>query len=88
MQVQLSLVSHFQFGYFDLVNSVDQVKHSSQGSGYKFDSAYIYSKHTQDQYCGHSFQSLALDLMISDYYHFIIGQMINFYYKLHTFSFY
>ena len=75
MQVQFSSGSHFQFGYFDLVNTVDQVKHGSQGSDYKFGSAYICSRHAQDQYYGFSF-SLASDCMISDYYHFIIGQII------------
>ena len=34
MQVQLSSVFHFQHGYFDLVNPVDQVKHVSQCSDY------------------------------------------------------
>ena len=53
----------------------------------KHNCAYIYSKHAQDQYYGFNFQSLALDLMINDYYHFIIGQMINFYYKSQAFLF-
>ena len=81
MQVQLNSVSHFQFGYFDLVNPVDQVKHGSQGSASKNGMVYICSRHAQDQYYGFSFESLALDLLISDYYHFIISQMIKFYYK-------
>ena len=58
MQVQLNSVSHFRFGYFDLVNPVDQVKHGSQGNGYKFDSAYICSSHAQDQYCILSFHQM------------------------------
>ena len=31
-QVHIGTVSHLQFGYFDLVNPVDQVKHGSQGN--------------------------------------------------------
>ena len=79
MHDHIATVSHLQFGYFDLANPVDQVKHSSQGSDSKNNNAYICSRHAQDQYCDLSFQSLALDLMISDYYHFIFDQMINFY---------
>ena len=83
----MDAVSHLQFGYFDLVNPVDQVKHGSLGSDSENNMVYICSKHAQDQYCGFSFESLALDLMISDYYHFNIGQMINFNYRLQTFWF-
>ena len=79
MQDHIGTVSHLQFGYFDLVNPVDQVKHGSQGSDSKNNIAYICSRHAQDQYCGFSFESLALVLLISDYYHLIIGQMIKFY---------
>ena len=79
LQDHIDAVSHLDFGYFDLVNPDDQVKHGSQGSDSKNNLVYICSKHAQDQYCGLSFQSLALDLMISDYYHFIFDQMINFY---------
>ena len=80
MQDHIGTISHLQFGYFDLVNLVDQVKHGSQGSDSK-NMAYICSRLAQDQYCGSSFESLAPDLMISDYYHFIIGQLIKFYYR-------
>ena len=38
----------------------------------KINSAYISSRHAQDQYCSFSFQSLALVFMINDYYHFIM----------------
>ena len=75
----MDTVSHLQFGYFDLVNPVDQVKHGSQGSDSKNNMIHVYSRHAQDQYCGFSFESLAPVLMISDYYHLIIGQMIRFY---------
>ena len=81
MQDHIGIVSHLQFGYFDLVNPVDQVKHGSQGSDSKNNMVYICSRHTQDQYYGFSFDISALYLVISDYYHFIIGQMIKFYYK-------
>ena len=76
MQDHMGTVSHLQFGYFDLVNPVDQVKNGSQGSDSKNNNAYICSKHAQDQYCIFSFQRLAPDCMINDYYHFIIGQII------------
>ena len=81
MQDHIGTVSHLHFGYFDLVNLFDQVKHGSQGSDSKNNITYMCSKHAQDQYCGFSFESLSPDLMSSDYYHFIIGQMIKFYYK-------
>ena len=42
---------------------------------------YICSKHAQDQYYGFSFENLAPILLISDYYHLIIGQMIKFYFR-------
>ena len=47
----------------------------------KSNMVYICSKNSQDQYYGISFESLALVLLKSDYYHFIIGQIIKFYYK-------
>ena len=75
----LCLASHLQFWYFDLVNLVDQVKHGSQGSDSENNMVYICFRHAQDQYYGFSFESLALVLLISDYYHLIIGQMIKFY---------
>ena len=78
MQDHIGTASHLQFGYFDLVNPVDQVKHDSQGSDSKNSIAYICSRHAQDQYYGFSFQSLASDCIIIDYYHFIIGQIIFF----------
>ena len=78
MQDHIGTVYRLQFGYFDRVNPVNQVKHSSQGNDSKNNIAYICPKHAQDQYCGFSFQSLALDLMISDYYHFIIAKWSNF----------
>ena len=81
MQYRIGIVSHLQFGYFDPVNPVDQVKNSYQGSDSKNNIAYICSRHAQNQYYGFSFESLAPNLMISDYYHFIIGQMIKFYYR-------
>ena len=62
----MDTVSHLQFEYFDLVNPVDQVKHGSQGSDSKNNNDYICSRRAQHQYYGLSFQSLALDLMISD----------------------
>ena len=42
---------------------------------------YICSRTAQDQYCGFSFESLAPVLLKSDYYLFIIGQMIKLYYR-------
>ena len=74
-------VSHLDFGYFDLVNPIDQVNHGSQGSDSKNNNTYICSRHAQDQYCDLSFLRLAPVLQISDYYHLIIGQMIKFYSK-------
>ena len=41
---------------------------------------YICSRHAQDQYYGFNFENLAPVLLISDYYHLIIGQMIKFYF--------
>ena len=76
----MDTISHLQFGYFDMVNPIDQVKHGSQGSDSKTNMDYICFRHAQDQYYGFRFESLAPDLLISDYYHFIIGQMIKFYY--------
>ena len=35
LQVYIDTVSHLDFGYFDLVNPVDQVNHASQGSDSK-----------------------------------------------------
>ena len=81
LQNHIDTVPHLDFGYFDLVNSVDQVKHSSQGSDSKFNLVYICSRHAEDQYCGFSFESLAPGLLKSDYYILIIGQMIKFYYR-------
>ena len=81
LQDHIDTVSHLQFVYFDLVNPVDQFNHGSQGSDSKYNMIYICSRHAQDQYCGFSFESLAPSLTISDYYHFIIGQMIKFYYR-------
>ena len=78
MRDHIDTVSHLQFGYFDMVNPIDQVKHGSQGNESKNNSAYSYSIHAQDQYCGFNFGSLTTNFMISDYYHFIIGQMIKF----------
>ena len=75
LQDHMDTVSHLQFGYLDLVKPVDQVKHDSQGSDSKCNLVYICSRHTQD--CGFSFESLSPVLLISDYYHFIIGQMIK-----------
>ena len=51
----MDTISHLQFGYFDLVNPVDQVKHGSQGSDSKNKSGYIYSRHAQDKNYGFSF---------------------------------
>ena len=75
----MDTVSHLQFGYFDLVNPIDQVKHGSQGNGSENNIVCICSRHAQYQYSSFRFESLALDLLINDYYHFIIGQMIKFY---------
>ena len=71
----------FSLRTFDLVNPFDQFKHGSQGSDSKNNMVYICSRHAQDQYYGFSFESLAPDLLISDYYHSIIGQIIKFYYR-------
>ena len=81
MHDHIGTVSHLQFGYFDLVNPVDQVKHGSQGIDSKKNIAYICSRHAKDQYFGFNFESLEPVLLISDYYHLIIGQLIKFYYK-------
>ena len=68
----MDTVSHFQFGYFDLVNPVDHVNHNSQGSDSKIQHG-LYLFQTCDQYCDFSFESFALVPLISDYYHLIIG---------------
>ena len=81
MQDHIGMVSHLQFGYFDMVNPVDQVKHGFQGNDSKNNNAYICPRHAQDQYCGFNFESLAPVLLKSDYYHLISGQMIKFYYR-------
>ena len=81
LQDHMDTISHLQFGYLDLVNLVDQVKHGSQGSDSKYNMIYICSRHAHDQYCGFSFESLAPVVLKSDYYHFIIDQMIKFYYR-------
>ena len=78
LQDHSDAVSHLQLGYFDLVNSVDQVKHGSQGNDSKNNMVYICSKHAQNQYCSFSFESLAPDPLISDYYHFILAKWSNF----------
>ena len=87
MQDHIHTVSHLQFGYFDLVNPVDQVKHGSQGSDSANNMVYICSRHAKHQYYGLGFEILAPYLQISDYYHFIIGQMIKFYYREQGFWF-
>ena len=51
LQDHIDVVSHLDFGYVDLVNLVDQVKHSSQGNDSKNNMIYICSRHAQDQYC-------------------------------------
>ena len=71
----------FSLGSLTWSTQFDQVKHSSQGSDSKNNMAYICSRDAQDQFHGFSFESLAPDLLINDYYHFIIGQMIKIYYK-------
>ena len=74
----------------DLTSSLDTVTWSTQLTKsnmvpkevtQKIDIAYIYYRHAQDQYRSFSFQNLAPDLLINDYYHFITGQMIKFYYR-------
>ena len=79
LQDHIDAASHLDFGYFDLVNPIDQVNHSSQGSDSKNNMIYICFRHAKNQYYGFSFESLAPVLLISGYYHLIIGQMIKFY---------
>ena len=50
LQDHIDAVSHVDFGYFDMVNPVDQVKYGSQGSDSKTNNSYIFSRHAQDQY--------------------------------------
>ena len=64
-----------------IFEGVNFIVNSSQGSDSKYNMVYICSKHAQDQYRGFSFESMASVLLISDYYHLIIGQMIKFYYR-------
>ena len=71
----------FSLGTLTWSTQFDQVKHDSQGSDSKCNLVHICSRHAHDQYCGFSFESLALVLLISDYYHLIIDQMIKFYYR-------
>ena len=73
MQDHICTVYHIQFGYFDLVNPIEQVKHGSEGSDSKNNIAYICSRHAQDQNCSFSFENLASVLKKSDYYHLIMG---------------
>ena len=73
LQDHIDIVSHLDFRYFDLV------KHGSQGHDSKNNMIYICSRHAQNRYYGFSFESLAPILLLSDYYHLIIGQMIKFY---------
>ena len=75
----IDAVSNLDFQYFDLVNPVNEDKQGSEGSDSKYNMVYICSRHAQDQYYSFSFESLAPFLMISAYYHLIIGQMIKFY---------
>ena len=55
LQDHTSTVSHLDFGYFDLVNSIDRVNHVSQGSDSKIQHGLYCSKHAQDQYYSFSF---------------------------------
>ena len=66
-------VSHLDFGYFDLVTKLITVP---KAVTQKYNMVYICSRHAKDQYCGFSFESLALVLQKSDYYHLIIGQIV------------